>query len=45
MHADKIITENLKKFGKKLFVIYLAKYLYEHQERHKIDADSFKANI
>ena len=44
-HADKIITrKNLEKFGEKLFVIYLAKYLYEHQEQwwHKVDADSFK---
>jgi len=33
-HADKIITtKNLKKFGEKLFVIYLIKYLFEHQMR------------
>ena len=44
-HADKIITrKNLEKFGEQLFVIYLAKYLYEHQAQwwHKVDADSLK---
>tara|TARA_Y100001980_G_C14548668_1_gene330040 strand:+ start:1585 stop:2880 length:1296 start_codon:yes stop_codon:yes gene_type:complete len=43
-HADKIITrKNLEKFGEKFFVIYLAKYLYEHQRRWKVvELDNFK---